>query len=156
MSSRRSRKRGHAERYDIEAVEKILAKAALLDFFFQIAIGRGDQADVQLDGARSAHALEFTLLQHAQQLGLQQGRQLADFVQENRAALGDFELAFFLGDGAGERAFFVAEQLAFEQVFGQRGAVDGHARLVGAAAVAMDGARHQFLAGSALARRSAR
>ena len=35
---------------------------------------------------------------------------------------------------------------------GQRGAVDGDARLVGAAAVAMNGARHQFLAGAALAR----
>ena len=60
-------------------------------------------------------------------------------------------LPFLLRDGAGERAFLVAEQLAFEQIFGQGGAVDGDARLVRAAAGAMDGARHQFLAGPAFA-----
>ena len=45
------------------------------------------------------------------------GRHVADFVQEHRAGIGCFELAG-LGDiRAGERAFFVAEQLALHQVF---------------------------------------
>ena len=58
--------------------------------------------------------MEFALLQNAQQLGLRGGVQIADFIEEDRAAVGQFELASARGDGAGERALLVAEQLAFE------------------------------------------
>ena len=42
--------------------------------------------------------------------------------------VGDFELAGFVAVGAGEAALDVAEQLRFEERFGQAGAVDGHER----------------------------
>ena len=42
---------------------------------------------------RAAQALHLALLQHAQQLGLQRQRHLGDFIQQQRAALGLFELA---------------------------------------------------------------
>ena len=102
--------------------------------------------------ARSAaDSLELPLLQDAQQLGLHARRQFSHLVQEHGAAGRLFQLAAFLHYRAGERALFVAEQLAFQQRFGERGAVDGHKRLRCARAVAMDGARHQFLAGAAFA-----
>ena len=55
-------------------------------------------------------------------------RQLADLVEEQRAAVGQLEAALALRDGAGERALLVTEQLALEQRLGQRRAVDRHER----------------------------
>ena len=45
----------------------------------------------------------------------------------------------------------MAEQLALDQVFGNGGAVHFDERLGGARAAGMNGVRHQFLAGAALA-----
>jgi hypothetical protein len=57
----------------------------------------------------------------------------------------------FLFHRAGERAFFVAEQFALQQRFGDRGAVDADVMFISAAAQAVQCARDQFLAGAAFA-----
>ncbi len=54
--------------------------------------------------------MNLPVLQHAQDLGLRLQAHGADFVEEERAAIGNFEQAFLAGDGAGERAFDVAEE----------------------------------------------
>ena len=64
-----------------------------LDLGGQVAIGGGDHARIDANGLRAAHALELLLLQHAQQLHLRLERQLADFVEEDRAAVGELEAA---------------------------------------------------------------
>ena len=117
----------------------------------QVAIGGGDQAHIGADGARAAQALELALLQHAQQLGLQLERNLADFVEEHGAAVGQLEAADALRDGAGERALLVAEQFAFQQAGGNGGAVQLDEGALPARAEVVDGARHQFLAGAGFA-----
>ena len=91
------------------------------------------------------------LLQHAQQLGLQLERQLADFVEEDGAVVGQLEPANLRAVGAGVGALLAAEQLALDQVGGEGGAVDGDERAVAARAAAMDGARQEFLARAGLA-----
>ena len=53
--------------------------------------------------------------------------------------------------GAGEAAFAVAEQLAFDEVFGDGGAVHLDEGLGGALADGVDGVGDQFLAGAAFA-----
>ena len=87
-----------------------------VDHRAQIAVGRGDPAHVDLERARAADALEAALLEHAQQLGLQLGLELADLVEEERAAVGQLEPAALALGRAGERALLVAEQLALEQL----------------------------------------
>ena len=78
-----------------------------------------------MHGPGAAEPLECALLEHPQQLGLQLERQVADLVEEQRAAVGQLEAARpSRRDGAGEGALLVAEQLALEQAGGQRGAVD--------------------------------
>jgi len=52
-------------------------------------------------------------------------------------------------NGAGEGAFLVAEQLAFQKTLRQRGAVHGDKRALGSPAVPMKRMRDQFLTGSA-------
>ncbi len=136
---------------DVEAVEEILAESAAADLVFQILVGGGDQAHIDLDVAGAAHPAEFALLQHAQQLDLHHRRQFADFIEKQGAAVGDLEEAGLLLDGAGEGAFFVAEEFALEQVFGDGAAVDGDEGVLPPLAVVMDRLGDQFLAGAAFA-----
>ena len=50
-----------------------------------------------------AHALVLFLLQDAQELALEREGNLADLIQEERAAVGGLEAARAVLDGAGER-----------------------------------------------------
>jgi hypothetical protein len=46
-----------------------------------------DDAHLDRNGPRAAHAHDLALFQHAQQACLQRQRHLADFVEEQRAAM---------------------------------------------------------------------
>ncbi len=71
----------------------------------------GDDADVDLDRLLAAKALQLAVLDHAQQAHLRGQRQLADFVEKQRAAIRLFEPPLATAGGAGERALLVPEQL---------------------------------------------
>src|SRR5262249_54424133 len=103
------------------------------------------------NGSAPADAVKLALLENPQQLHLGLGGQLADFVEEKGAAVGQLEAAEALGDGAAERALFMAEKLTFHQASRQGRAVDLDERLVPALAVGMDGAGDHLLAGARLA-----
>ena len=94
---------------------QVLAEPPRRDRRLQPAVGRRDQPHVDLQRRRAADALEPLLLERAQDLRLQRQRQLADLVEEQRAAVRHLELARLARDGAGERALLVAEQLGLEQ-----------------------------------------
>src|SRR6185503_12918565 len=104
---------------------KILAKTALFNEIFQIAIGRRKDAHVHANRPDAADPVEFALLEKPQQLGLQLLGNIADFVEEDRAAAGQLDLALFLLIGAREGAFFVPEKFALEKLLGSADAVDG-------------------------------
>ena len=91
MSSRRSRKGRHADRKHVEPVQKIRPELAGGGHLLEIAVGCRDEADVNPAGLRRSQPLELPLLEHAQQLGLQLQWQIADFVEEERALVGDLE-----------------------------------------------------------------
>jgi hypothetical protein len=57
-----------------------------------------------LTGVVSAHAVELPFRQHAQQARLQRRRHVADFIEEQRAAVGLLEAAEAQRIGAGEGA----------------------------------------------------
>ena len=100
----------------VEPVVQVLAEAPRLDLVGEVAVGRGDDARTSTRRASSCRRpADLALLQHAQQLGLQLERQLADLVEEQRAAVGLLEQAARArAVGAGERAAHVAEQLALD------------------------------------------
>ena len=142
----------HDQVDDVEAVEQVLAERLLGDEIAQVLVGRGDDPDVH----RGPHAIGSDLLQlagfeEAQQQALHAQRHLADLVEEQRAAVGHLELPLLVAIGAGETALDVAEQLRLEQRLGQPGAVDGDEGPRRADAVGVYRARHQLLAGAALA-----
>ena len=107
--------RRQAQHDDREPVVEVEAEPAVVDLGAEVAVGRGDHARVELELGRAADAAKPPALEHAEQRGLIGGRQLADLVEEHRAAVRALERADVRAIGAGERAALVAEQLAREQ-----------------------------------------
>ena len=129
ISSLALAKRLDGEPHDVEAEIQVLAKAALADHGGQVAMCGGD--DPQIDGNRldAADRYDGTLLNAAQQFGLNGQRQLADFIEKQRAAIGATNKAQSGRDGAGERAFHVAEELRFHELGREDSAIDRHKRI---------------------------
>ena len=88
----------------------------------------------------------------AEQLDLRRERDVADLVEEQRAAVGVLEPALPLAVGAGEGPLDVAEQLALQDVLAEGRAVQRDERLVPPRAVVVQGLGHELLARAALAR----
>ena len=91
------------------------------------------------------------LLQRAQELDLHLDRDLADLVEEQRAAVGELEAARLGADRAGEGALLVAEQLGLHQRLGDGGAVDLDERPVLRGELLVQRLGDQLLAGARLA-----
>ena len=147
----RSRSGGSSMRDDVEAIEEVLAKApgATSASRSRLVAAMMRTSTSMVVGA--ADALEAALLEEPQQLRLQRRAELADLVEEQRAAGCRLEPAGLVRPGAGEGALDVAEELALEEMLRQRGARDGDEGPCGARAPAVDGARQHALARAALA-----
>src|SRR2546425_1223066 len=139
------------ERDHVQPVEQILPEAPGLHGGGEIRVRRRDDADVDLAGRRGAQAADRLLIQRAQQLALELGREVIHFVEEHRPALRDLEQAGFGGLRVGEGAALVTEQLALEQLGGQGGAVELDERRGGTRAAVVQGTRQQLFAGARFA-----
>ncbi len=140
---------GQADGEDVEAVEEVLAETAGGNFGLEVAVGGGDDAEVDLFPLEGADGAEFPLLNEAEEFDLHLERQVADFVEEGGAAIGKFdETAFVLG-GAAEGSLDVTEELAFHQGADQGAAIDGNEGSTGIGIV--DGARDHFFPRAAFA-----
>ncbi|MDT4845116.1 hypothetical protein FQZ97_790940 [compost metagenome] len=140
--------RRHFDGEHIQAVIQIFAEAALLDHPFQVLVGRRDDSHIGALRLVATDTLEGALLQYAQQLDLHRQWHIANFIEEQGTAVGQLEAPGAAGDGAGKRALLMAEQLAFQQLGGNRATVDRHERRFAALGVVVQVARHHFLAGT--------
>src|SRR6476659_3149662 len=113
-----------------------------------MAMGSGDDSNVHADGTGPTQPLKFVVLKRAQQFRLQFERYFSDFVEQQRALVGQFQSPDFLADGFGKSTLLVAEQLALQQSGGNGGAVYLHEVSAGPVAEAMDRARDKFFSGS--------
>ena len=136
---------------DAEPIEQIETKAAGGDGGLHVRVRRRQHAHIGADRLVATETLERLLLQDAQQLALGQRACGADLVEEQRAAVALLELADTTAVGPGESTLFVAEQLAFQKLLWDGGAVNRQERPTGPATVLIEGVRDQFLAGAALA-----
>src|SRR4029079_7646606 len=80
----------------------------------KIAIRSGDHVHVDTPGIERSDPVHLAKLENAEQFGLERRRQLADLVQKQRTAIGEFQKARLVLRGTGKSAAHVAEQLAFE------------------------------------------
>ena len=141
----------NANRHNIQPEIQILAKQAMRNQLAQIPVGRSDDAHIGANRAASTNRGKFAFLQHPQKPGLRFQRHVADFVQEQGAAIGLLETARRAGSGPCKGALLMPEQLALDQFARNRRHIDRDKRTVAALAVIMQGARYQFLAGPRLA-----
>src|SRR5262245_47988224 len=95
------------DRYDREAPVEVLAELAARDERLEVLVGRGDHAHVDRDRAIAADRLDLALLQHAQQAVLHGGIDVADLVEEDRAAVGLAEQTAAGARSSGERPLLV-------------------------------------------------
>src|SRR5205814_5404514 len=86
---------------------EVLAKAVGLHLQPQVAVARGDDANIDRDDVLAADARELALLEHAQHLGLEYERELADLVDEEGSAVGSLECTLMPSVRSGERAALV-------------------------------------------------
>ncbi len=143
--------RRHLHADDVQTVKQILPKLARGHGLLQWFVRRRDDAHIHGDRLVAANAFEGARLKDAQNLGLRGQRHVADLIEKDRAAVTLLELADALRGRAGERAPFVAEQFALQQVLRNGRAIDGEEWFPAAAAVVINRAGDQFLAGAAFA-----
>jgi len=142
---------GEREAVDVEAVEEVFAEGAVGDGRFEVDVGGGEDAGVERAGFIGADGAELVFLEGAEEFDLELEGELADFVEKEGAFAGLGEEAMAVGVGAGEGAFDVAEELAFDEVGGEAAAVDDDKGEVAAGAGVVDGAGDEFLACAGLA-----
>src|SRR5262249_24106100 len=108
----------------------------------------GDNADVDVDGLRSAHAFKAALFENTEKLGLAGEREFANFVEEESATLGELDLADFAVAGSRESAAFVPEKFVVDEIFGNGSAIERDEGFIAAIGNVMDGASEELLAGA--------
>ena len=118
---------------------------------FQIAVGRGD--DPHVNGLRyiASESFELPLLQQSEDFNLDRQGKVADFIEKNGAAVSGFETALARMRGPGKCPAFMAEQLAFNHGFRDRGQADFYKRPPGPFPVDMQRLGDEFLAHAAFA-----
>ncbi len=136
----------------IQPEVKILPQLSAADGLLWIFVRGRKYPHVHRRFALASQPADFVVFQHAQKLRLRWRGHLADFVQQQRPAVRQFETADAPLCRPGERAAFVAEDFAFHQCFGNRRAVDGYKRSCGSRRELVNGARDDLLARSCLAR----
>jgi len=121
------------------------------DQIAQVPVGRRNDAqiDFRMDPI-GADLLQLAGLEESQQQTLHAQGHVADFVEEQRAAVGGFEQAGLVIGRAGERAANVAEELRLEKRLGNGAAVERDEPLHAPRTVVVDGACDNFFAGAGL------
>ena len=117
-------KRGNLDLDDTKPVKEILAKVPGRHALAEVAIGRGNQAHV--DMLRPvADGLDFAVLEKPQQCRLHPEAHFPDFVEEQRAAVRHLNPAETVPIGASEAAARMAEELRLEERLRKTRAVHG-------------------------------
>lgn len=88
------------------------------------------------------------MLDGAEEFGLHPEGQVTKFIEEEGAAVGGFEHPFLVVGGAGERALEMAEHFAFEERFGDGGAVADDEGSGVDGALAVEGGGGEFFSGA--------
>ena len=140
----------HLDGDGVEPVVEVFAEASLADGFLHVDVGGSHNAHVGLADLCAAHADVFPTLEHSQQSCLCGHGQLAHLVEEDGALVGHAEIALALADGACERPFLVAEQLAVDGSLRDGAAVDGEIALTPAGRIVVDESGDDLLADATL------
>src|SRR5947209_4709161 len=143
-------KRRHCKWNDVQSIEEIFAKVAALNLFIEVLVCSCDDAGVHLDQLNSTNRFKAVLVQRPEHFGLGAQAHVSYFVEKKRSAMCFLELSDLVISCTIRVCTAMAKKLAFNQVFGKRGTINLDEGSFCAQARLVDGARHQFLTGSAL------
>ena len=135
----------------IEAIKQVEPKPVGVHRLLQVLVRRGDDPHLDRDVTVSTDALDGSVFQHFEQLGLQLELEVPDFVEEQGATVRQLDLALFRCSRTGERAFLVTEQFGLDQGRRNRRTVDTDERPLTAVARQMLHPGEALLAGTGLA-----
>ena len=108
----------------MQPVVKVFAEASGLDLCLGSRLVAQTKRTSTCRSRVSPTRRKVPVCDEAQQLGLQREIHLADFVEEQRAAVGELRRARAVFVRAGEGALHVAEDFAFHQFSRDRAAID--------------------------------
>src|ERR1700676_2467399 len=94
----------------IQAKQQVLPELSGSAGCREIAVGGGEDANVDATGVRRSYPLDFAGFQNAQQFCLLAKRNIADFVKKNRAAIRQLKTPDTIGARIRESAFHVTKQ----------------------------------------------
>src|SRR5215470_6427967 len=135
----------------VQPIVEVVAEAARRDRLLKVLIGGGENPHVDLDGGPSTDAGELAVLEHVQKLTLKGWMEIADLVEEDGAVICRFELADLELVSSGEGPTLVTEELAFQELSRDGGAVHFDERAGLAHAKLVDGPCDEVLAGAGFA-----
>ena len=117
-------KRRHCDRDHVKTVIEVFPKGSPFDFFSQVPGRCRKYANVDPGDGLAPQPVEFSELERPEELDLGGHGDIAYFVQEQGASLGEFEQALTGVNGAGECALFMAEHLGLQQRLRIGGAIE--------------------------------
>jgi len=118
--------------HNAQPVKQVLAKVTVLNEGAEISIGRGDDAHIHRDRPWKTDLVNLPFLDDTQQAHLKIDGKFADFIKENRALVGGFELPDAVGNGPRKRSFAVAnnsDSIRFSGIAPQFTVINGFAAL---------------------------
>ena len=134
---------------DIETIKKVLPEPPVDDILGQVAVGGGNDADVNGYIPGITHGLEGFFLDSPQEFDLKLLVDFPYFVQKDRALVCCFQQAFFILGSTCKGTLFMPEKLTFHEGFRYSAAIDDDKRLVISITFLVNGPGNQFLAGTA-------
>src|SRR5229473_1350709 len=97
-------------RKNVEPVKQVAPEHTCSDGSLQIAVRSSNHANIGSNGPSSTDTFEFMFLQNMQERDLGLGRQLSDFIEEDRASFGQLKAPQAPLSCPREGALLVAEQ----------------------------------------------
>ena len=140
------------DRHRVQSVIQVLAELALRDGLLQIHVRRCHDTHVGLLHLGRTDLDKLATLQDTEQAGLRGQREFACLVKEDGTAVGHFEIALAVGQGAGEGAFLVPEQLRVDGALRDSSAIDRDILSMLTRTELVDNLREDFLTDTTLAR----
>ena len=114
-----------------QPVIQVLADGSRLERLLDRLIRRGDDAHIDRKLSRIPEMANAALLKDTHQFHLKVGGHFHHFIQKDRAPVGCAKQTFRVADRAGESAFLITKQFAFNQIFRQRATIDSNEGSIG-------------------------
>src|SRR4249920_3165108 len=115
--------------YHIQTIKQVITERAVSHHLLEILIRSSNNPHIRAHGFTAPHTLKFTLLEHAQQFGLQIEAQTSHLVEKQGPHMRQLEFAAAHLDSPGKRPTLMAKKFALDQVLGNGGTVHRHKRI---------------------------